>query len=347
MSYTVSKVYDSDKRSKDLIEKLLQKEGIRKDDNLDYTCAIYNDDMEIIATGSCFMNTLRCMAVSSDYQGEGLMNLIVTHLFEVQAERGNIHLYIYTKVDSAKFFKDLGFNEVATIEDKLVFMETQKGGFSKYLDKLKQTAQKKSRVAALVMNANPFTLGHQYLVETASKENDIVHLFMVSEDASIVPYKTRKKLIKEGTAHLDNIIYHDTGDYIISTSTFPSYFQKDKEDVILSQTLLDTTIFSKIAKTLELTHRYVGEEPTSVVTNLYNKTMAKVLKEEGVEVIVIKRKEINGMVISASTVREAVQKDDIELLKLMLPQTSLDYILSEEGKPLVDSIKSAGNVVHY
>ncbi len=347
MSYIASKIYDSDKRAKIAIDKLLEEEGIRRDENLDYTCAIYNENMEVIATGSCFKNTLRCLAVSSKYQGEGLMNTIITHLFEEQSQRGNMHLFIYTKISTAKFFSDLGFYEIATIEDNLVFMETKKNGFSNYLQNFSKYAVEKPRVAALVMNANPFTLGHQYLVETASKENDVVHLFAVSEDESIVPFDIRKKLIIEGTKHLNNIIHHNTGDYIISSSTFPSYFQKDKEDVIKGQTLLDATIFSKIAKVLKLTHRYVGEEPTSFVTNIYNQSMSEILKENGVDVVVIKRKEINNLVISASTVRKAIQEDDINLLKEMLPKTTLDYILSDEGKSLVEKIKSAGNVVHY
>ena len=75
--YQISKVYPSDKRTNRLVSELLIKEGIRKDGNLDYTCAMFDDDMNVIATGSCFGNTLRCMAVDSSHQGEGLMNSIV------------------------------------------------------------------------------------------------------------------------------------------------------------------------------------------------------------------------------------------------------------------------------
>ena len=34
------------------------------------------------------------------------------------------------------------------------------------------------------MNCNPFTKGHKYLIEKASKENDVVHLFILTEDKS-------------------------------------------------------------------------------------------------------------------------------------------------------------------
>lgn len=164
------------------------------------------------------------------------MNSIVSHLIEFQFSRGNTHLFLYTKCNSAKFFGDLGFYEIARIDGQIVFMENRKTGFQNYLrtfakDTLPEglTAETPTRkIAALVMNANPFTLGHQYLVEKAAAENDLLHLFIVSEDASLVPFKIRKQLVMKGTAHLKNICYHDSGPYIISNATFPSYFQKDE-----------------------------------------------------------------------------------------------------------------------
>ena len=110
--YYISQVRASDRYAQQQVDRLLQEEGIRRDANLDYTCAMYDEAMNIIATGSCFENTLRCMAVSSTHQGEGLMNEIVTHLIAHEFERGKSHLFLYTKCDSAKFFGDLGFSEI-------------------------------------------------------------------------------------------------------------------------------------------------------------------------------------------------------------------------------------------
>lgn len=123
--YFISQVYPSDKRSLAEIDTLLKKEGITRDGNLDYICAMRDNDEEIIATGSCFDCTLRCFAVSSEHQGEGLLNEIISHLMEVQYARGNTHLFLYTKVKSAKFFGDLGFYEIARVDGTLVFMENR------------------------------------------------------------------------------------------------------------------------------------------------------------------------------------------------------------------------------
>ena len=347
-NYNIAKIYPNDRFANAQIEKLLQDEGIRRDPNLDYTCGMYDEDMNIIATGSLFGNTLRCMAVSHLHQGEGLMNEIVTHLIEIQFERGNTHLFLYTKCDTAKFFGDLGFSEIARVSDQLVFMENRRTGFSDYLKKLQNSCPENAQnIAALVMNANPFTNGHLYLVEKAAAENDILHLFMVSEDASLVPYSVRKRLIMEATSHLPNICYHDSGPYIISNATFPSYFQKDESSVITGHALLDLTIFKSIAQTLHINRRYVGEEPTSQVTRIYNQIMAEELPKSDIECIIIPRLEHDGTAISASTVRQAIHDGKIESIKPLVPEATYQFFTSSEADEIIKKIQAHENVIHY
>lgn len=345
--YIITQIRQADKYGNHLVDELLAAEGIRRDANLDYTCGMYDDEMNLIATGSCFGNTLRCMAVSHTHQGEGLMNSIVSHLIEVQFSRGNTHLFLYTKCDSARFFGDLGFYEIARINGQIVFMENKRTGFSGYLNSLEKQKESAPRIAALVMNANPFTLGHQYLVEKAASENDILHLFIVSEDASLVPFSVRKKLVMEGTAHLKNIRYHDSGPYIISNATFPSYFQKDEQAVIESHAMLDLTVFTKIAAALGINRRYVGEEPTSLVTGIYNQIMSEKLPENGIECVIVPRKENKGAVISASTVRQALKEENWPLLAELVPETTLNYFKSPDARPVIDKIQASENVIHY
>ena len=351
---TISPIYPNDKHSNSIILNLLKQEGIKRDRNLDYTCAAYDSDYNIIGTGSCFGNTLRCLAVSHEHRGEGLTNKIISHLIQYQFERGNFHLFIYTKYTTYHLFKDLGFYEIVRIKDQIVFMENKKTGFNDYLNELSKTKinndnKNPKKIASIVMNANPFTLGHQYLIEKASKENDILHLFIVSEDKSVVPFNIRKKLIKEGTAHLKNIIYHDTGPYIISSSTFPSYFQKDEKDVIESHANLDIEIFVKIAKVLDINVRYVGEEPTSLVTGIYNQLMEKKLPENGIKCIEVPRKvdKDGNEVISASEVRKEIKEGNIEKIKNMVPECTYKFFMSEEGKDVINRIKRTADIKHY
>ncbi len=344
--YTISQVRPTDKRSLSQIDALLKQEGIERDSNLDYICAMYDEDYQIIATGSCFSNTLRCFAVSSAHQGEGLLNQIITHLMDVQYGRGNLHLFLYTKINSAKFFRDLGFYEIARVDETLVFMENRKNGFEDYLASLAKT-KTDGFSAALVMNANPFTLGHQYLVEKAASECDTLHLFIVSEDASLVPFSVRKKLVLAGISHLPNVICHDSGPYIISNATFPSYFLKDETAVIQGHARLDLIVFTRIAKALSVTRRYVGEEPQSQVTRIYNQIMADQLPLAGIACIVVPRKQAMNKPISASAVRQLLKRQDFDSLKELVPPSTLDYFQSQEAAPVIERICRAADVVHY
>ena len=344
--YAISQVCPWDKAGLAGVDALLHREGITRDANLDYICAMRDENDEIIATGSCFGCSLRCFAVSREHQGEGLLNEIVSHLMEVQTARGNTHLFLYTKVGSARFFGSLGFYEIARVDGTLVFMENRKNGFPGYLKALEKT-KTPGVSGVLVMNANPFTLGHQYLAETAAAQCDTLHLFVLSEDASLVPFAVRKKLVQAGVAHIPNVVLHDSGPYIISSATFPSYFLKDAAAVIQGHARLDLAVFTKIARALNVTKRFVGEEPTSQVTGLYNEIMARELPKAGIECRVVPRRQAAGRAISASTVRLALQTGDWEMLKTLVPQTTLDYFQSPEAAPVLERIRKADNVIHY
>lgn len=46
-----------------------------------------------------------------------------------------------------------------------------------------------------MMNANPFTNGHRYLIQQAAAQCDWLHLFLVKEDSSRFPYEDRLDLV--------------------------------------------------------------------------------------------------------------------------------------------------------
>ena len=386
-TYAISSVGPGDRYIQAEVDALLEREGIHRDQHLDYTAAMLDEDYHVIATGSLFGNTLRCMAVSSDHQGESLMNAIVSHLVEVQYSRGNYHLFLYTKCDSARFFGNLGFYEITRVpEENIVFMENKRTGFQDYLAALQRETKQaettardeanagnptaghpaeavmapggscaagpaalnqRGRVGAIVMNANPFTLGHRYLVEQARAACGVLHLFMVSEDVSLVPFSVRKQLILEGTKDIPGIIYHEAGSYIISSATFPAYFQKGDNAVIRSQAGIDAQIFTQIAAALGITDRFVGDEPTSVVTGIYNEILSTALPEAGVACHIIPRKEADGKAISASTVRSCIHDGRLEDIRGLVPETTYRYFTSPEAAAVIGRIRAAEEVVHY
>ena len=231
-SYEEARIYPGDRRGQRQLDALLEKEGIRRDGSLDYTLGLYDQEGELAATGSYYRNTLRCLAVDSAHQGEGLLNRVVSRLMELLADQGVLHLFLYTKCDKVHFFRDLGFAEIARVEGLAAFLENRRDGFARYLEELTARAAERPLPegavrGAIVMNANPFTLGHQWLVEQAA-------------------------------AGLPNVMVHQTGSYMISSATFPSYFIRDAEDVALAQARLDLQVFRRIAGALGITARFVG-----------------------------------------------------------------------------------------
>ena len=345
--YQVGRIYPSDKRAITQMDALLKQEGIERDKNLDYMAGLFDDDYNLVATGSCFKNTLRCFAVDHEHQGEGLLNAIISHLITYEYEKGNMELFLYTKVNSAKFFGDIGFYEIARVEDKLVFMENRKNGFQNYLQELANSKRDNGKSGAVVMNANPFTLGHLYLLETAAAACDTLHVFVVEEEASPIPFAVRYALVKAGSAHIKNLVYHSSGSYIISSATFPSYFLKDSQLVIQSQAKLDLKIFTKIAQALNVTERFVGEEPFSEVTSLYNSIMAKELPAAGISCTVIPRKEDANGPISASKVRLALKEGRLNDIRCVVPATTYAYFASSEAEPILAKLRALKDVIHY
>ena len=345
MGDTLTTISPRDVRGQRQVDALLEQEGIRRDGNLDYTCGLFDSSWRLAATGSCFGNTIRCLAVDRVRQGEGLLNQIISHLMEVQTQRGNTHLFLYTKPQSARFFGDLGFYEIVQAEG-VVFMENRRRGFSDYCAALERT-RKEGTSAAIVMNANPFTLGHLHLVERAAAENNAVHLFVLSEEAGPIPFAVRRRLVREGTAHLSNVICHDSGPYIISGATFPSYFLKDADSVIHAHAALDLEVFGKIAPCLNIRYRYVGEEKSSRVTALYNGEMVRRLPELGIQCRVIPRLEHDGQPVSASTVRRWIHDGRLGEIGPLVPKTTWDYFASPEAKPVIAAIRACEDVIHY
>ena len=345
--YSVSSISKYDKDALSRVDDLLRKEGIKRDRNLDYTCGVYDEDYSLIATGSAFGNTLRCFAVSSDHQGEGLMNTVMSHLLDFEMGRGISHVFVYTKAKSAKFFMDMGFYEIARVEGLFVFLENRKNGFPSYLENLAESAVPDGVSGAVVMNANPFTKGHRYLIEKAASQCDTLHVFVVSEDKSLVPFSIRKRLVEKGIADLGNVVVHESGPYMISNATFPSYFIADEAGVMEGHARLDVNVFKKIAGVMNITKRFVGDEPFSAITSLYNRVLSSELPRAGIECCIIPRLEEGGVPVSASNVRLALQNDDWDTLEKILPQTSLDFFRSGEAGPVIYAIKQEKDVIHH
>lgn len=344
MSRYICEILHGDAALQHRMDALLQREGIRRDSHLDYSCGLFEDDT-LLAAGSLYRNTLRCLAVDDAHHGEGLMNQIIGHLTQTALCRGYSHLFLYTKPKNARLFEPLGFFPIAQVPD-LVFMENRRHGFSDYLHTLQTQTPCLPASAAVVMHANPFTYGHRYLLETACREQPQVHLFLLSEEFSPISYALRRKMTEAGTRDLQNLVIHPSGPYLISRTTFPSYFLRDEDQAIRAQAELDTAIFLKLAAALSIRHRYVGEEPYSHVTALYNEALCAALPQGGVELHILPRLCRNGCAISASSVRAAIRDGCPERIQNLVPESTRHLLLSEEAQAARTALAEADAVYH-
>ena len=181
------------------------------------------------------------------------------------------------------------------------------------------------RRGVVVMNCNPFTLGHRYLIEQAAKQVERLFVMVVREDCSLFAYAERKAMVEQGVAHLKNVTVIDGSEYAISQATFPTYFLKRLDDAADTQMLLDLDLFRRhIAPALGATVRFVGTEPTDQLTRRYNQLMHEALKD----VRETARLEKDGNAVSASRVRKAMEEGDMNTIRQLVPPTTLPYIIA-------------------
>lgn len=313
-------------------QKFLEKTGITefspKETQKVERTFVWEDDGKIMATGSIAGNVLKYIAVCSKVKGHGEnFNQLVSKLVNEAATMGRFHLFVFTKPKYVQSFGYVGFHLLAAVEDGAI-LESGTPDVHDYIKGLPHFAdQANSQVAGIVMNANPFTNGHRYLVEQASKENDHVYVFVVSQEASLFTFDERFKLVKVGCADLANVTVVPGDNYMVSYATFPAYFLKDNQDVAHFQAALDAKLFkTQIAHPLNISRRYVGSEPFSKTTAIYNQELSRVLPPD-VEVKILERGvNANQDVISATKVRAAIANDQLAVVENYVPPTTLSFI---------------------
>lgn len=339
MYYNTQKINLKSKMEVNRVEEFLKTFGLKYED-VDYTLII-EEEGDIIATCSKKNNIVKCFAVSEDYQGQGISSILITDITNKLFEEGIYHNFIFTKPSNNFLFEGLGY-KVIVDTDKVSLLEAGNKNIHSELRNLKKNyhIKENERYATLIMNCNPFTLGHKYIVEKAAKENDNVIIFVVEEDKSSFPFQVRFQLIKDGVKEFENVTVIPGGNYIISSATFPNYFLRKDDDILKEYTKIDGNIFGKyFCKSLNITKRYVGSEPYCTVTNTYNETLKEILPKYGVKVEVIERCEIGNKAISASRVRELLKEGKIEEVRELVPQSTDAFLESKEGKEIIEKLK--------
>ena len=288
----------------------------------DYTAYVEVDD-KIVATISLAKNLICDLAVSNHLQGENLATLLISHAVAVLRENKIYGYKVFTKPTYLDKFLDLGFR-VLIKGQSFVALE---GGESNVFNTLKNLKTKITMdlggfdgdYGAIVLNANPFTLGHLALVEHALSKHDKVLLFVVEEDLSEFSFKERFSLTYLATINYrDRVCVLPSTDYVVSKATFPDYFMRSADEHSKAHAEYDAMLFDEyFMKELGITKRYIGTEVKQYMS-IYNQTLTEVLKDR---LELVPRFTKNDEIISASTVRDLLKKGEFDRAIDLVPKS--------------------------
>lgn len=343
-------LYPAIPRQRRRIEGFLQANGLRYDD-VDYYAALVDESSdEIVAGGGLKGGVIKCVAVADGHKGEAVANQIVSHLIAKANAAGHQCVKLFTKPQNRPLFESLSFRFLAEAPEAIL-METGVGGIAKYSEELRAKSEEcncyllagrnsvevdsaklsvdtvKWSVGVIVMNCNPFTLGHRYLIERSSELVERLYVVVVREDCSMFSYSERKAMVSQGVKDLGNVVVVDGSDYAVSATTFPTYFLKHISDATDTQILLDLDIYLRhIAPALGANVRFVGSEPTDPLTRRYNELMRQQLGDD--HICEIPRMEKYGSVVSASRVRRAIEANSLWQAIELVPSSTIPYIIA-------------------
>ena len=347
-------------RQRRRIEQFLGDNGLRLDD-VDYYAALVDDTTdEIVAGGGLKGGVIKCVSVADGHKCEAVANQIVSHLIAQANADGHQCVKLFTKPQNRQMFESMSFRLLAEAP-KAILMETGIGGIKRYSEELRVKSEER-RVKSeesncehhhiisttpqpvklhhltpstthpimpqrgiIIMNCNPFTLGHRYLIEQAAQQVDTLYILVVREDCSMFGYDERKAMIVRGVAHINNVVVCNGSEYSISATTFPTYFLKCLSDASDTQMTLDIDLYRRyIAPALGATVRFVGTEPDDPLTRRYNELMKSMLPD----VREVARLEKSGVAVSASRVRKAIVENHLALAARLVPPTTVPYIVA-------------------
>ena len=336
---------------RDKIKRFLEANGLRME-SLDSYYVMEDAAGSIVAGAGIAGDVLKCLAVAPEVRSEGLLVPLVSR---IMSDHARPSFKVFTKPEYQAVFESLGFRLLASAP--LAVLLEKGHGLEDYCSYLR-SFRRPGRNGVVVMNANPFTLGHQYLLQQAASQVDHLFVIPVKEDVSMFSYEERRAMICAGSAGpaAEGIYFSGRGpknqipsaiatpsrreechaerseeskgitvlegsDYVISAATFPTYFLKDLSTAAETQMQLDVDLYDKwIAPALGATVRFVGSEPLDALTNRYNQLITNPT--------LVERLCIHGEVVSASRVRRALEKGCFPEAASLCPASTHAYLLA-------------------
>ena len=301
------------KEEKDLIKEFLNKFDLKYADDINksFYCL---DDENIIGTISISDYIIKDLAVLDSYQGENVASMLINEAISYFRINNILNYQVFTKPIYENIFKSLGFKEIVR-SDKVLMLEAGIYSIDDEINKIKKVLElnfaplENADLGCVVLNANPITNGHVYLIEEALKKSKNLVVFVVEEDKSVFSFKERLSLCYLATKRFNNVYVMPSSKYVVSSLTFPDYFLKDASVKAIQNAKIDALIFRDyFMKELHINKRYVGSEKDEYM-KIYNDSLKEVLDDK---LEIIERIKEDGDVVSAKRVRKLFEEQRFE-----------------------------------
>ena len=316
--------------NKEKIKKFLSENDLLLENCESCYCVFENE--KIIACGCREKNVLKCFAVDENYRGENLFDKIISSLLTECYNENLKTIFVFTKLKNIKFFESYNFVVLASGMTSTLMYKSDES-IIQVLEKTmgEHTVQKNfltdKKIGAVVINANPFTLGHKFLITAAAKEVDLLFVFVVEENKSFFSFAERFFLVQKNSSELLNVHILPSTKFLISAATFPSYFLKEKKLISSEHALIDARIFGKyFVPQFHIATRFLGDEPIDESTRFYNKILSEELPKYHCSVKIFSRLKNSEIVISASLVRKYFLEKNFEKIKPLVSNITIDFL---------------------
>jgi [citrate (pro-3S)-lyase] ligase len=320
-------------RARDLVES----SGLAFEENVDVLVGIFEAGA-LVATAARQGNILKMFAIAPQQRGGTALGELATELIRGGTAAGCETFFIYTAPANAPAFQALNFSPL--VHHPQAMLLEYGGGLPRYLAAHRHLVRP-GRNGAVVVNCNPFTRGHRFLIEQAVGLVDHLFVFVVREDRSAFPFAVRLKLVEDGVRDLANVTVLDSSHYAVSAVTFPAYFLKDPDAAATVQMEIDLMLFGRhIAPCFHIDRRFIGTEPYCRTTRRYGETMRRLLPDYGIEMVQVERLQAGAEAVSAWRVREALRREAYEELRRLVPPSTLDFLRSDAAREIRAKLRS-------
>ena len=172
-NYHLGEILLSYPSEREKLRAFLAENALTCEPDLDTAYGIFDANENLVGCGCAARSLLKCFAVSEKLRGQNALGTLLSALIENRFQRGYFDLFVITRREKATLFSSCGLRLLAET-GALAMLENRPDGPERFAESVLTALppHDKKTVGAIVMNCNPFTLGHRALVEYAAAKVD-------------------------------------------------------------------------------------------------------------------------------------------------------------------------------